>query len=178
MNSAGNSAVSAITGAAGLSSADFDIASPLKTAFNEGKSGLNTAINGISSGVGYVADADVGTALSDSVSWLGDALKTASNASGDGINWLGKYLGIDTHLSEFKGADFFVAGFLAYALGYKYAGNNRLWGGAGDDTLYSGMGNDDLHGGAGKDTYVMSMGDGKDVVHDVLKFTANKCFPR
>jgi hypothetical protein len=182
MNNAGNSAVSAITGAAGLSSADFDIASPLKTALNEGKSGLNTAINGITSGVSYVADADVGSALTTAVDWMGDALKTASNASGDGVNWLGKYLGIDTHLSEFKGADFFIAGFLAYALGYKYAGNNRLWGGAGDDTFYSGMGNDDLHGGAGKDTYVMSMGDGKDVVHDtsgsgeILKFTANKLF--
>ena len=182
LNKAGNSALSGITGTAGMGSADFDAATPLKAALETGKSGLNAAINGISTGVDYVADADVGTALADSVSWLGDAVKTASNASGNGVDWLTRQLGVDLHLSEFKGADFFIAGAIAYTLGYKYAGNNRLFGGAGDDTFYSGMGNDHLHGGAGKDTYVMSMGDGKDTVHetagggDVLKFTGNKLF--
>ncbi len=182
LNTAGNDALSGIAGTTGLSTSGIDVASPLKSALDSGKSGLTTAVNGISSGVNYVADADVGTALADATDWLGSALKTASNASGDGVEWLGKYLGVNLHLSDFHGADFFIAGMLAYTLGYKYAGNNRLYGGAGDDTLYSGMGNDALYGGAGKDTYVMSMGDGKDTVHevaggnDVLKFTGNKLF--
>jgi Ca2+-binding RTX toxin-like protein len=78
--------------------------------------------------------------------------------------------------------DFFISGFIAYTVGYKYAGNNRLWGGAGDDTFYSGMGNDHLHGAEGKDIFVMSMGDGKDTIHevagdgDILRFTGNKLF--
>jgi hypothetical protein len=182
LNSTASSALSAVSNTAGLGSADFDLSTPLKTALDSAKNGLNTAINGITTGVDAVADADVGGALSDAVSWLGSALNTASNASGDGLNWLTKNLGINLHLDQFHGADFFIAGAMAYALGYKYAGNNRLYGGEGDDTFYSGMGNDDLYGGSGKDTYVMSMGDGKDTVHevagggDVLKFTGNKLF--
>ncbi|MCE3264475.1 MAG: serralysin-like metalloprotease, partial [Pseudoduganella sp.] len=182
MSSAGSSAVNAISGVAGLGSADFDIASALKSAINGGKSGLDSAINGIGSGVSYVADADVGSAISTAVSWTGDAISTASDASGSGVNWLGRQLGINLGLGDFKGMDFFISGFIAYTVGYKYAGNNRLWGGAGDDTFYSGMGNDHLHGAEGKDIFVMSMGDGKDTIHevagdgDILRFTGNKLF--
>jgi hypothetical protein len=184
LNSAGSSAVNAISGVAGLGSADFDIASALKSAINGGKSGLEAAINGIGNGVDYVADADVGSAISTAVNWSADAISTASDASGSGINWLGKQLGINLGLSDFKGMDFLLSGFIAYTVGYKYAGNNRLWGGAGDDTFYSGMGNDDLHGGEGNDVYVMSMGDGKDTIHeaagdaDILRFTGNKLFDK
>ncbi|PHV08917.1 serralysin-like metalloprotease [Janthinobacterium sp. BJB412] len=182
LNTVANDALAGVASVTGLSGSGIDVASPLKAALDGGKGALTTAVNGISGGVNYVADADVGSALADAASWTGDALKTASNASGNGVDWLGKYLGVNLHLSEFQGADFFIAGLMAYTLGYKYAGNNRLFGGDGDDTFYSGMGNDALYGGAGKDTYVMSMGDGKDKVYDssasgdVLKFTGNKLF--
>ncbi|AVR98989.1 serralysin-like metalloprotease [Pseudoduganella armeniaca] len=182
LNGAGNSALAAATNAAGVASADFDFAGALKSALSSTQSGLNSAVNGIGSGVNYVADTDVSGAITDATQWLGSAVSTGSQATAGGLDWLGKQLGIDLHLSQFKGADMLVGGFIAYTLGYKYAGDNDLRGGAGSDTLYSGLGNDDLRGGSGTDTYVMSLGDGKDTIYeqaggnDILKITGNRLF--
>jgi Ca2+-binding RTX toxin-like protein len=112
----------------------------------------------------------------------GDAVATGSEATFDGLDWLTSQFGIDMNFGDFDGAEGLVAGMLAYIIGYKYAGDNDLTGGAGNDTFYSGMGDDDLRGGSGTDTYVMSMGDGKDTIYetaggnDVIKFAANRLF--
>ena len=59
--------------------------------------------------------------------------------------------------------------------------NNRLLGRGGNDTLIGGLGNDYLQGDLGSDTYVFSIGDGIDTIHnadannnnstDTVKFT-------
>ena len=63
-------------------------------------------------------------------------------------------------------------------------GDDKLYGDDGDDTIYSGEGNDLLVGGRGNDiingfrgddTYVLNLGDGRDIIHDnygfdILKF--------
>ncbi|TVQ17989.1 MAG: alkaline phosphatase [Leptolyngbya sp. DLM2.Bin15] len=51
------------------------------------------------------------------------------------------------------------------------AGNDVLNGGAGNDILIGGRGNDRLIGGAGRDTFVISRGDGRDVVVDFERGT-------
>ncbi len=43
---------------------------------------------------------------------------------------------------------------------------DHLYGGAGDDTLTGGQGNDRLEGGAGIDTYLLTTGDGNDIILD------------
>ncbi len=182
LSSATNSAVSAVSNVAGLSSSDFNMASALKSALDTGASGLNSAVNGVSTAVNYVADANVTSTISDSVSWLGGKISEGSADTFNGLDWLTNKLGIDLNLNEFDGVDGFLAGFIAYVVGYKYAGANDLHGGAGNDTFYSGMGNDDLRGGSGTDTYVMSIGDGHDTIYeeaggnDILKISANRLF--
>lgn len=46
------------------------------------------------------------------------------------------------------------------------AGADTLNGGAGDDTLVGGKGDDHLWGGAGADRFILSKGEGHDVIHD------------
>ena len=45
-------------------------------------------------------------------------------------------------------------------------GNDTLYGEYGDDVLTGGTGNDYLDGGYGNDTYIFNLGDGKDIVYD------------
>lgn len=49
---------------------------------------------------------------------------------------------------------------------YGYDGDDVLEAGDGEDVLTGGMGNDVLRGGAGRDAYVVSLGDGIDVIDD------------
>ncbi|MDI2113265.1 beta strand repeat-containing protein [Commensalibacter nepenthis] len=60
------------------------------------------------------------------------------------------------------------------------AGNDNLYGGNGNDILIGGKGDDYLEGGNGSDTYILSRGDGNDIIanydystgrNDVVKFT-------
>ncbi|MBE9127252.1 MULTISPECIES: calcium-binding protein [unclassified Coleofasciculus] len=46
------------------------------------------------------------------------------------------------------------------------AGNDQLYGGAGDDLLDGGLGNDILTGGLGRDTFVLTPGEGRDLIRD------------
>ena len=50
---------------------------------------------------------------------------------------------------------------------YGDLGNDRLYGGEGSDVLAGGRGDDRLYGGAGEDRYIYSRGDGADVIYDV-----------
>ncbi|NHZ35702.1 serralysin-like metalloprotease [Massilia sp. CCM 8692] len=175
-------ALGAVSGVTGVELGDFNVAGGIKGAMNGVSTGVNTAVAGIGKGFSYAADADVAGALADSASFLGSKVAAGSEATFDGLAWLTDKLGLDMDFGDFNGAEGLVGGFLAYLIGYKYAGDNDLHGGAGNDTLYSGMGNDDLRGGSGSDTYVVSMGDGKDTIYesaggnDILQFAANSIF--
>jgi VCBS repeat-containing protein len=48
-------------------------------------------------------------------------------------------------------------------------GNDTLYGGQGDDTLTGGSGNNTLSGGVGTDRFILSAGDGSDVIVDFTK---------
>ena len=47
---------------------------------------------------------------------------------------------------------------------YGGAGNDHLEGGSGDDVLEGGQGDDIMHGGTGNDTFILNLGDGRDMV--------------
>jgi Ca2+-binding RTX toxin-like protein len=50
-----------------------------------------------------------------------------------------------------------------------FEGNDTLYGGKGDDYLIGGLGNDLLSGGIGRDRFVLTAGEGSDLITDFTK---------
>src|SRR4028118_1901051 len=50
-----------------------------------------------------------------------------------------------------------------------FEGNDCLYGGKGDDYLIGGLGNDILNGGLGRDRFVLTAGEGPDLITDFTK---------
>ncbi|WP_211442385.1 calcium-binding protein [Collimonas humicola] len=116
--------------------------------------------------------------FSDGVTWtLEDIAKRVVGTAGNDI-YTG-FAGIVNHMQGLAGDDTLTGREMADTLDGGI-GNDTLDGGIGNDILLGGVGNDVLKGGAGNDTYVLSKGDGIDVIRepfleekntDVVQFT-------
>jgi len=102
--------------------------------------------------------------FSDGVTWTREEIAARVVGTGGNDSYVG-FTGVSNNMRGLAGNDTLTGQELADTLDGS-DGNDRLYGGAGDDLLVGGKGNDVLNGGAGNDTYVLSQGDGEDVIND------------